>query len=547
MHVHGRTLGLKKSHIRALERLAHRRVTGSSDVTPEIARDLTELSLEIGRRIGILLDRRGKVVQVCLGDRERIPLPDSVRASRQGKGRLSGLRLVHTRFSEGGPSQADLTDLIRFRLDLTTAIEVADDGLPGAVHRAHLLPRNREGRAHELLGPGSIHGEEFAFREVLQALEEELARTAEGSEASKGRERAILVAVTTGSPDQGKASLQELADLARSSGAEVVEEVLQRRPRLDGRTLVGSGMLRELQLLGLRAGADLVIFDRDLTPAQARNIERELNTKVIDRSQLILDIFAQRAVSAEGKLQVELARLQYMLPHLTYGRASLAQIRGGIGSNRGVGEKKSELDRRTVRERVQTLRRRIDELSRTRENMRKRRREAEVAVVALVGYTNAGKSTLFNRLTGAGVLARDQLFATLSTTARRLDVPGRGQVVLTDTVGFISDLPAALVAAFRATLEETGEARLLLHVADASSDRVWRQIDSVRKILRDMSFHEIPAVLLLNKRDLVDEEALGPLARSEEGLLVSARSDADLDRIRAVVARALAGGAAGAP
>ncbi len=552
-----------------MERLYRRRVPDREDVTPELLRHLTELSLEIRRRVAVLLDRRGRVKYVCVGDLNRVILPEQVREMRVGRERLCGLRVVHTRLRGEGFSKPDLTDLLRFRLDLSTQVQVSDEGLPHSPFRAHLLPPNREEKVHEILGPSSPYEEKFAFRDVVEALEEEFSSSTPLTQEARDKktERAILVAVTTGAIREAQASMTELVELARTSGAVVMDEVVQRRDKIDGRTIVGKGMLEELALRQVRTNADLFVFDRQLTPAQARNIERELTVKVIDRTQLILDIFAQRAVTAEGKLQVELARLKYMIPHLTYGRESLAQIRGGIGSNRGLGEKKSELDRRYVRERVKKLEGRIDDLASNRSVMRKRRLASNVATVAIVGYTNAGKSTLFNVLTGATVLAEDRLFATLGTTARRLlptwerpfdedhehspDIasgPERDQsgqswfeegnlptVVLTDTVGFIHDLPRDLAAAFRATLEELGDVDLLMHVADASSEQVHRQVRSVRKILEDMGFGGIPRIIVYNKRDAVDEDEFGPFARREDGLLVSAFRAEDMEELKGVI------------
>jgi GTP-binding protein HflX len=507
-------------------------------VSLELLRELASLSNRIYRRLGLLLDRRGHVTHVCVGDAHRLTLPD-LGPNRTGAGRLRGLRLVHTSLVHDQFGRADLTDLIRMNLDLSAQVNVGEGGRAVSVLQAHLLPTNSERKRVEIRGPirpEQVNGE---FLEFIRALEEEFASTAPAVLGTEERERAILVGVTTGPVAAARESMDELAELTRSAGVVPVDRVVQRRDSVDGRTLVGKGLLEDLALRILRLRANAVIFDQDLRPAQARNLSRLIPVKIIDRTQLILDIFAQRAVSREGKLQVELARLKYLLPHLTYSRAALAQIRGGIGSNRGLGETKSELDRRYVRDRVHRLEQEIEGISRHRGVMRARRRHNRTPTAAIIGYTNAGKSTLFNALTGSGVLVKDQLFATLDTTARRLHLPGGRDAILTDTVGFLRDLPKDLVAAFKATLEELADASVLVHVADASNSRVFEQIQAVSGILAELGVERIPRLLVFNKRDLVDAAAFAPLARHENGLLVSALDPADVDRVRAAIGEAL--------
>jgi GTPase len=508
-------------------------------VSTELMREMAALSGRLYRRIGVLLDRSGHVTHVCLGDAHRLPLPD-LGPNRTGPGMLRGLRLVHTSLLADSFGQADVTELVRLNLDLSTQVNVGEEGTVASVVQAHLLPTNTERKRVEIRGPlrpAEVDGE---FLEFVRALEEEFASTASELVGTEERERAILVGVTTGPIAAARESMAELAELTRSAGVQPVDRIVQHRAALDSRTLVGKGIVEDLALRILRLKANVVIFDQNLKPVQARNLSRSLPVKIIDRTQLILDIFAQRAVTREGKLQVELARLEYMLPHLTYARAALEQIRGGIGSTRGIGETKSELDRRYVRDRVHRLKHEIEMLSKHRGVLRSKRTASGTPTVAIVGYTNAGKSTLMNALTGADVLVKDQLFATLDTTARKLWIPALGrEVVLTDTVGFLRDLPRGLVAAFKATLEELREAALLLHVADASNLRVFEQIEAVGKILGDLGTSRIPRLLVFNKKDLVDAGSFEPLARHEEGLLVSALDPADVQRVRDAIGEAL--------
>ncbi len=508
-------------------------------VSLELVRELAALSGRLSRRLGLLIDRKGHVLHVCLGDAHRQALPD-LGANRTGPGRLRGLRLVHTSLAHESFGQADLTDLVRLNLDLSAQINVSEDGEATSVLQAHLLPTNSERKRVEIRGPDRPEQVNGEFLEFIQALEEEFAATASALTGTEESERAILVGVTTGPIEPARESMDELAELTRSAGVAPVERVVQRRDSVDGRTLVGKGLLEDLALRILRLRANAVIFDQNLSPAQSRNLSRILPVKIVDRTHLFLDIFAQRAVSREGKLQVELARLKYMLPHLTYARAALEQIRGGIGSNRGLGETKSELDRRYVRDRVHRLETQIEELSQRRGVMRARRTHTRTPTVAIVGYTNAGKSTLFNALTGAHALVKDQLFATLDTTARRLKLGGGREAVLTDTVGFIRDLPKHLVAAFKATLEELNDATLLLHVADASNPRVFEQIQAVSAILAELQVERIPRLLVFNKRDLIDGGAFEPIARYERGLLVSALDPAGIERVREAIGTAVA-------
>jgi GTP-binding protein HflX len=326
-----------------------------------------------------------------------------------------------------------------------------------------------------------------------------------------------------------RSTLAELERLADTANAETVSTVIQYRDRPDPAWLVGKGKAEEIARTAELQDADLVIFDRELSPAQIRNLENIIPCKVIDRTQLILDIFAQRAQTREGRIQVELAQLQYMLPRLAGRGKELSRLGGGIGT-RGPGEKKLETDRRHIRRLIGELKRELEEVKKHRRLHGARRKKSGIPQVALVGYTNAGKSTLLNRLTGAGVLAEDKLFATLDPTSRRLSLPGGTEVILTDTVGFIRNLPHHLVAAFRSTLEQVKEADLLLHVVDSSHPEAAEQIMAVERVLEELDASHLPVLMVLNKAD----KAVAPVVdvSGKETVLVSALKDEDLELLR---------------
>lgn len=531
----GNTAGLKPNHLRRLEKLYDRRVQPQRIITQEFARQLTELSHEIRRQVGVLVDRSGYVASVMVGDATSIEIPD-IKRNRAATSRFRGVRLLHTHLRGEQLTQDDLTDLALLRLDLVAAVTMDDSGIPALVHTAHLVP-NGDGASGSgslgttqpwtLLAPTPPSLLEDDFLELIESLEAEFARTRQTRSASDKRDRAILVNVTTGDVDESKESMDELAELARSSGVVVLDSIVQKRNQLDPRTLVGSGKLKELLIHAMQLGVDMIIFDRDLTPSQVRSINAATELKVVDRTQLILDIFAQRAQSREGKIQVELAQLKYVLPRLTGSGVEMSRLAGGIGG-RGPGETKLEVDRRRARERITLLEREIENLRKHRKTRRSNRDRHGLPVVSIVGYTNAGKSTLLNALTGSVVLAENRMFATLDPTSRRLRLPRDREVIINDTVGFIRDLPQDLIVAFRATLEEMEGSDLLLHLVDASSPTLEAQIASVNGILEDLSLTEIPRLVVFNKMDRVEAETIENLCRTHSALAVSALQPATL-------------------
>jgi GTPase len=513
----GNTAGLKASHSKRLLATRRRRVHQRDLISPELARHLTELSREIGRQLGVLINRRGEVEHVIVGDARQLVLPDIGRA-RAGHARLRGLRLVHTHLKEEPLTRDDLTDLVLLRLDAVAAIVAREDGLPGKVYVATLMPWNTSGDLYNLSEAPSLYELEFDAQAQIAALEQEMARVAPVRAVGVAG-RAILVGVHTGDRAAAEASLRELQELARTADVQVLDVVLQGRREIDPRTLIGEGKLEEILVRSMAVGADLLVFDRDLAPSQARHIGEATSLRILDRTQLILDIFAQRAQSADGKLQVELAQLKYLLPRLVGRDDSLSRLAGGIGG-RGPGETKLEIDRRRVRERISALESRIDQLSGDRATRRRQRSRTGVPVISIVGYTNAGKSTLLNALTDSAVLAEDKLFATLDPTSRRLRFPRDREVIITDTVGFIRGLPKDLVAAFRATLEELQEADLLLHVIDASDSRHDEQAEAVERVLCELEVRDTPRLLVFNKADCAPEGAKS-LAVRDDGVAVS--------------------------
>jgi GTPase len=524
--IFGNTVGLKANQIRRLENLYRRRIPPHFLFTPELARDLGRLSRDIRRQIGLLINRKGQIAYVVIGDQQGLVLPD-LREYRLASGRLRGLRCVHTHLQHEILTQDDLTDLALLRLDIMAAMTVGEDGLPQQVHYGHILP-GADGKApYQIMPPISPQQLDMGALELIQAIESELASSRVLHRADGKKELAILVGITTGPKHAAMERLQELEELAISCGIEVVGIELQQRRRQGAKSFLGIGLLRSLAIESLHKGATLLVFDQELTPSQSRTVADHIDLKVIDRTQLILDIFAQRAQTREGKYQVELAQLKYMLPRLVTKNTAMSRLTGGIGG-RGPGETKLEINRRRARDRIGRLEKDLANVRRHRKQQRAKRGKRGVPIISIIGYTNAGKSTLLNTLTKSKVLAESRLFATLDPTSRRLRFPRETEVIITDTVGFIRDLPKDLKVAFRATLEELENADLLVHVVDASSPRLDQQIRSVENILEDLGLTHLPCLRVLNKRDLVDPVLLETLQRKLGGVPVCAKKSATL-------------------
>ncbi len=518
--IEGKIGGLKSSQVKALERIYRRKIPATELITAELARYLTELSRELKRQVGVVIDRSGTVQSVIVGDDKEIVIPDLTGYSL-GRSGLRGLRCIHTHLQQEPLSRDDLTDLELLRLDTMAVIGVGDDGLPANFSYAHLLPTKTTAQI-ETLEFKSFHQFELDFSAFIHGLDQEMERVAaETVDLADGRERVLLISVGQFSRQRIDDSMAELDELARTANLVVIDKIIQRPRKLNPRFLVGEGKLREIIIRALQQRATLLVFDQELTPNQIRSISEITEMKVIDRSQLILDIFARRAQSRDGKVQVELAQLKYILPRLSGKGSAMSRLMGGIGG-RGPGETKLEIDRRRIRDKIRRLEKQLDSLGRGRVQRRQKRIRAGLPIVSIVGYTNAGKSTLLNALTQSDVMTEDLLFATLDTATRRLRFPLDREVIITDTVGFIRDLPPSLIGAFKATLEELEDADLLLHLVDLSNPRYEEQIKAVDKILDDLDLGKQQRLLVFNKTDQVDGNDLHHICRRYDAVPVSA-------------------------
>ncbi len=534
----GNTAGLKANQIRRLENFYRRRIQPQFLIGPELASDLSSLSHEIRRQIGLLVNRQGKVAYVIVGDHKKIVIP-SISEYRAAPGRLKGLRCIHTHLANEPLTDDDLTDLSLLRLDMMAAVANGETGITKRVYAAHILPKNPGGVPYRILPPLPPSQLDIDCLAMIQALEAELARLSKGHTADSDKERALLVSVSATSKQNALESLAELNSLAKSSRIEIAGTVIQQRSQNKAQFLIGPGKLQELAILALQEAATVIIFDQELNPSQIRAITDQIELKVIDRTQLILDIFAQRAQTREGKLQVELAQLKYLLPRLILKNTAMSRLTGGIGG-RGPGETKLEINRRRARDRIARLERELLAVRKHRKQQRAQRQKKGLAVISIVGYTNAGKSTLLNTLTKSNVLAESRLFATLDPSSRRLRFPRDTEVIISDTVGFIKDLPADLLVAFRATLEELENADLLLHIIDISNPQYLTQIDSVEQIIADLNLAHTTSIRVLNKIDRVSTDQIQKLNRQLGGMTISAKQKSTLlpliDRMETLLA-----------
>ncbi|MDO8281726.1 MAG: GTPase HflX [Thermodesulfovibrionia bacterium] len=501
----------------------------------ELARYMAACSASTGRQIGILADRKGNIDYVIVGDAKGLVIPE-LTDYPLGRKVLRGLRLIHTHLNNEAISKDDITDLSLLRLDALVAIGMKDDGEPDKVYLANLAPT--DSAAYTISEPVPFQRIDSAFddlNEMVLSIEEELQSGRSGFDVKDSREKAILVSVSTGSRYEQEDSMEELKELAISSNINVLDTVLQRAKQINPRYLMGEGKIKELVINALNKGATLLVFDQDLNPSQTNSISEIVELKVIDRSQLILDIFARRAHSRDGKVQVELAQLKYRLPRLSGKGTAMSKLMGGIGG-RGPGEMKLEVDRRRVRERITLLEKQLDSLSLARQQRKSRRVNQGIPIISIIGYTNAGKSTLLNNLTKSKTFVENKMFATLDTASRRLRFPKERDVIITDTVGFIRNLPKDLFTAFKATLEELEDADLLLHVVDISNPRFEQQIKSVENILSDLEITEKPVLMAFNKEDLVkDKEMVESVCERYNAVAVSALRPETLNDLLGVV------------
>lgn len=520
--IFGNTIGLSSAEAQTLKAIGMAKIPQNLLITRDLAHRMSALSYALHRKVGIIANRNGHVECVLLGTADRCYLPDIGRA-RAGLGRLRGIRLIITSVTSDKASALitmdEITDLTKLRLDWVVSIEPNILGAPGRTEYAHIIPSLKGISVDRTMLEG-LEGLPTNADEQLKAFETELRSKTEQSNCTSAPP-ALLVHLDTGEKD-ARERREEMLELCRTAGIEVVRIIEQKRRQIDPKTLVGSGKLQEIELYALDEDAQFIIFDRELTPAQSRALTRVLPFKLLDRTQLILDIFAQRAKSVDGKLQVELAQLKYNLPKLIDQDTAMSRLTGGVGG-RGPGETKLEINRRKARERMHALERELKAREGHRQLQRKKRQEQHIPIFSLVGYTNAGKSTLLNALTKSEVYAEDLLFATLDTTSRRLRFPRLQEVIFTDTVGFIRDLPKDLVAAFKATLEELQDADVLLHVIDASNPQIHSQVEAVEKIIKELGLGDKKLLRILNKCDLIPPQDTLELCRRYDAIAISAK------------------------
>lgn len=528
MNIVGNLEGLKPSQIYQLKKITRRKLDESFVITPELAKEISLISFSLFRQIGLLVDRKGKIKTLIVGDDKRIVIPE---LERERSNRLKELRLIHTHLKKEPLTEEDFYDLTLLRFDLITAITIDPQGLPEKLYSARLSPANPKG--YELLEPEKIGQFKNDLKEIINLVEIEFKEFVESTKIASILPKAILVGIYT--PEMRKKrkpedSINELKELCRTAGVIPVEVVIQKKDKIEPSTVIGSGKLKEITFLAVQKDADILIFDRELTPGQAIKISKETNLKIIDRTQLILDIFSKHAKSRDGKLQVELAQLKYLKGRLSEKDDNMSRLTGGIGG-RGPGETKLEIGKRRVEERIHRLEEELKKIKQRREINRKTRKESKIPLVSIVGYTNSGKSTLLNSLTNSNVFAENLLFATLDPTTRRIRFPEEKEVIIADTVGFIYDLPPELEKAFSATLEELQYSDLLIHCVDASDPLRDQKIYDVQNILEKLELTRIPQILVYNKMDLLPESEKEIFESSKEIIAISALKKIGLDKL----------------
>ncbi|MCK5311167.1 MAG: GTPase HflX [Desulfobacteraceae bacterium] len=515
----GNLSGLKATQIKQIENLFHFRTPPELLISEQQILELTSISHEIKRQIGLLIDRNGKTIHVIAGDPQRIVIPVTPDHTAL-PGRLKGLKCIHTHLKNEPLTTDDLTDLALLRLDYMAAVCINDNGSPGKIYSSHILP-DEEGYPYEVIDPFYIKSLNIDCLNQIHSIENELSRKSTLYKAAKGKEKALLINVTTDNPKNAFASLDELKELCKTSKIDVIDTIVQRRKKIDPKFVLGKGKLTDLTIKAIQKYATMLIFDRELSPGQIRSITNFVEMKVIDRTQLILDIFANQAKSREGKLQVELAQMQYLLPRLATKNTAMSRLTGGIGG-RGPGETKLEINKRRVRDKITKLKKDINKIRAQRRQQRAKRKKNNLPVISIVGYTNAGKSTLLNSLTQSKILAANKLFATLDPSSRRLRFPKDTEAIITDTVGFIQNLPKELMEAFHATLEELEHADVILHVVDISNPRYKQQMNSVEEILHGLKLNTTPVINVFNKQDKINLKDFDETWRLNQGMLISA-------------------------
>ncbi len=532
IEVGGNLQSLKVSTIKEIEQLYEYTVERDQFISVELAEKMSFLSSIINREISIYIDRKGKVTDVRVGDDKTVTLTEP--EGKRNPNRLSGIRCIHTH--PGGNSQLseiDIHTLYMLKLDAMAAIGIRNEKITGLSVALPIIEDTDINKAREngltpasqgifelkaeIIGPMGIT--DCKINNIMELIVEKDRQSLRvQDDNSVNKDRAILVGIELpeskiiGGINESVISIDELEELTLTAGGEVVTKIIQKKKSRDSAFLVGKGKIEEINLISQGTGANLIIFDSELSGAQVKNIEALTGVRVLDRTNLILDIFAQRARSSEGKLQVELAQLRYSLPRLMGLGAQLSRLGGGIGT-RGPGEKKLETDRRHIRRRIDYLEQQLEKIKKQRSTMRKSREKNDIPTFALVGYTNAGKSTLLNKICQSDVYAENKLFATLDPTTRKFEIAQNKQALMTDTVGFIRNLPHHLVEAFKSTLEEALFADILLHVVDKSNEQASNHIEVVEKILNDLGAEEKITILVLNKADI--DESKSNIVRTE--------------------------------
>lgn len=548
-NIYGNLQGLKPNQLKQLQKLYHQRIRSDRLTTTELAERIAAVSTDLKQPVCVYLNRRGQVIRVGVGTPRQTQIPP-LELPRYGAERLSGIRCLATSLKPEPPREACLTAMARQRLDALVMFTLTRSGVMrkggGArgfiedTYLAHLLPVQENESFWFVSPPQELDAiAEQDFLDLVDSLEAEFSREFVAQDVSSDEDRVLLIGLMTAKMTEQKFqdSLQELALLVDSAGGKVLATIEQKRSNPHPQTLVGAGKVEEIALQVQTLGANLVAFDRDLSPAQVRNLELQFGVRVVDRTEVILDIFAQRAQSGAGKLQVELAQLEYMLPRLTGRGLAMSRLGGGIGT-RGPGETKLETERRAIQKRITRLQQEVNQLQSHRSRLRLQRQQNEIPSVAIVGYTNAGKSTLINALTNSEVYTADQLFATLDPTTRRLTITDKNTaesrtILLTDTVGFIHELPPQLVDSFRATLEEVTEADAMLHVVDLSHPTWESQIKSVKAILADMPLAPNMELIVFNKIDKADIEHLETAKNNyPQAVFISAEKRFGLETLR---------------